>query len=133
LTSTANATATTANVAFTKTGLAVAADAVWNGGTTARSQSTGIDGGDGKTTVANSGAIEANSSATSLSEAWLSRFWRRGSDGHVNGRIACGRHPDRVRQCDGRSQEYEPDHGDGQLARSGGIGLRQQRRSCGGR
>ena len=67
LKSTANATAATANVAVTNTGLAVAADAVWKGGTTATATAKGIDGGDGQSTVTNQGAIEANANSTALS------------------------------------------------------------------
>jgi uncharacterized protein YhjY with autotransporter beta-barrel domain len=47
LSSTADATAATANVALTNSGVAAAADAVWNGGTTAAAVATGIAGDDG--------------------------------------------------------------------------------------
>ena len=67
LKSTANATAATANVAVTKAGVALAADAVWDGGTRAGATANGIVAGAGQTTVTNSGAIEANSGAITLS------------------------------------------------------------------
>ncbi len=67
LTSTADATAATANVAVTKTGVAIAADAVWDGGTTARAAANGIIAGDGRTPITNSGLITANSNAITLS------------------------------------------------------------------
>jgi len=57
------ATAATSTVTFTNAGLAVAAGAVWDGGTTANSEGLGIAVGAGKDTVDNSGNITANSRA----------------------------------------------------------------------
>ena len=47
LNATANATAVASNVALTGIGVGVAADAVWDGGTTSISDTRGIDAGDG--------------------------------------------------------------------------------------
>ncbi len=63
----ASATAATANVAVTNAGVAIAADAVWNGGTTARATANGITAGDGQTPITNSGLITVDSSAITLS------------------------------------------------------------------
>ncbi|MBL8201271.1 MAG: hypothetical protein JNK40_09900 [Chromatiales bacterium] len=67
LSATADALAASAAVAVVNTGLAIAADAVWDGGTGARSRARGIDTGEGADTVDNSGAIDATSAATAAS------------------------------------------------------------------
>ena len=69
LTARAEALAATANVAVTNQGLAIAADAVWDGGTKAEATAKGIDVGLGTDTVTNEGEIEATSDATAASAA----------------------------------------------------------------
>ena len=65
LKSSANGTATTANIAYTNLGIAGVTDAVWDGGTKARADAAGITGaGESPKTVTNHGAIEATSNAT---------------------------------------------------------------------
>jgi len=93
LISASNATAVTANISYSNTGAAIAADAVWDGGTKATANSIGIagDGGDrthtrvisigtdgvskdedsvkadGQDTIVNSGAVDATADAFALS------------------------------------------------------------------
>ena len=69
LTARAETLAATANVAVTNQGLAIAADAVWDGGTKADATAKGIDVGLGADTVTNEGEIEAISDATAASVA----------------------------------------------------------------
>jgi hypothetical protein len=67
LTADANARSHTINVAVTNAGVAVAADAVWDGGTTATARARGIDAGLGADTISNTGAIDATADALSTS------------------------------------------------------------------
>ena len=67
LTSHAEAFAITANVAVTNQGLAIAADAVWDGGTKAGATAKGVDAGQGADIVTNAGEVEATSDATVVS------------------------------------------------------------------
>ena len=64
LNATAEADAASASVSFTSTGASVAADSVWDGGTTATARARGIDVGSGGETILNDG--EVNSTADSL-------------------------------------------------------------------
>ena len=67
LTTTADANAVAVNVALTATGLAVAADAAWDGGTTAEAFATGIDGGKGDDALFNTASIDSTADANSTS------------------------------------------------------------------
>jgi hypothetical protein len=67
LTADARARSTTINVAVTNAGVAAAADAVWDGGTTATATARGIDAGLGADTISNTGAIDATADALSTS------------------------------------------------------------------
>ncbi len=67
LIATADANAVAVNVAVTTTGLAVAADAAWDGGTTADARAKGIDGGRGSDDIANAALINATADADSTS------------------------------------------------------------------
>ena len=66
------ATAVGTNVALTGIGVGVAADAVWDGGTTSNSDARGIDGGDGDDVImtgteADASVIDAKADSTSVS------------------------------------------------------------------
>ena len=72
LNATANATAVASNVALTGIGVGVAADAVWDGGTTSISDTRGIDAGDGDDVILTGGiedssVINATANSTSVS------------------------------------------------------------------
>ncbi len=66
---TANSLAASAAVTFTSSGVAIATDAVWDGGTGATSRARGIDVGDGADTVDNTGEITVTGDATAASLA----------------------------------------------------------------
>ena len=66
LTVTSNATAAAASISLTNVGLSVAADSVWDGGTSADARSLGIEAGGGDDTVINSGDINLVTNADSI-------------------------------------------------------------------
>ena len=67
LISQADATAIGVNVTIAGEGVAVSADAVWEGGTTATATAKGIDGGRGADGITNDAAIEATASSNAVS------------------------------------------------------------------
>jgi hypothetical protein len=68
LTTVADSTATGVNVSLnTGFGASIAADAVWNGGTTADAVAKGIDGGTGDDTIGNDGQVDSTAMADSTS------------------------------------------------------------------
>lgn len=69
LTVNSTATAVSTSMSVSNGGLAVAADSVWDGGTTASSRARGIDVGAGGETVRNDGRIDATSNASAGSAA----------------------------------------------------------------
>jgi uncharacterized protein YhjY with autotransporter beta-barrel domain len=71
LNATANADAASASLSITNTGVSVAADSVWDGGTTATATARGIDVGSGGETIENHGEINslADSFAGSVAAA----------------------------------------------------------------
>ena len=67
LISQADATAIGVNVTLAGEGVAVSADAVWEGGTTATATAKGIDGGRGADGITNDAAIDATASSNAVS------------------------------------------------------------------
>jgi hypothetical protein len=83
ISATADAEAYAISVAVAGKGVAVAGDAVWDGGTTALARAAGIDTGSGNDSIYNAADILADSSATTVAAGVSVRRWHH----------RCGEHP----------------------------------------
>ncbi len=83
LDSNADATAVSVSFAASAGGVAIAADAVWDGGTKADAHASGLDGGRGDDTIQNTAEVDATANSTS-------QFEQCGHDG--GGGFRCGFH-----------------------------------------
>jgi len=69
LDSTADATAVSVSFAASAGGAAIAADAVWDGGTTAEAHASGLDGGLGDDIIQNTAQVDASATSTASSNS----------------------------------------------------------------